>query len=74
MTFPFSNAVMDRARRAAVALTALLALGATGCGAGRSGREAPDAARPSFLLVSIDTLRADHLGCYGYPRATSPAI
>ena len=27
-----------------------------------------------FLLVTIDTLRADHLGCYGYTRATSPAL
>lgn len=26
------------------------------------------------ILVSIDTLRADHLGCYGYRRETSPAI
>ncbi len=26
------------------------------------------------LLISIDTLRADHLGCYGYPRPTSPCI
>ena len=26
------------------------------------------------ILISIDTLRADHLGCYGYDRATSPAI
>lgn len=26
------------------------------------------------LLVSIDTLRADHLGVYGYHRATSPRI
>jgi arylsulfatase A-like enzyme len=26
------------------------------------------------LLVSIDTLRADRLGCYGYERATSPAL
>jgi len=26
------------------------------------------------LLISIDTLRADHLGCYGYERDTSPAI
>jgi multiple sugar transport system permease protein len=25
-----------------------------------------------IILVSIDTLRADHLGCYGYFRATSP--
>jgi len=26
------------------------------------------------LLVSIDTLRADHVHCYGYGRETSPAI
>jgi arylsulfatase A-like enzyme len=26
------------------------------------------------LLISIDTLRADHLGIYGYPRPTSPVI
>jgi len=26
------------------------------------------------LLVSIDTLRRDHLGCYGYGRETSPRI
>ncbi|MFQ5514426.1 MAG: sulfatase [Myxococcota bacterium] len=26
------------------------------------------------LLISIDTLRADHLGAYGYARETSPAI
>jgi arylsulfatase A-like enzyme len=24
------------------------------------------------ILISLDTLRADHLGAYGYPRATSP--
>lgn len=24
--------------------------------------------------MSLDTLRADHLGCYGYPRATSPHL
>ena len=27
-----------------------------------------------MLLVSIDTLRADRLGCYGYGRDTSPAL
>lgn len=32
-------------------------------------------ARPRLiLLVSIDTLRADHLGCYGYDRPTSPHL
>ena len=28
----------------------------------------------SVVLISIDTLRADHLGVYGYDRPTSPAI
>lgn len=28
----------------------------------------------NVILITIDTLRADHLGCYGYPRATSPKI
>lgn len=28
----------------------------------------------NVILVSIDTLRADHLGVYGYGRDTSPAI
>ena len=27
-----------------------------------------------IIYFDIDTLRADHLGCYGYHRATSPAI
>jgi arylsulfatase A-like enzyme len=27
-----------------------------------------------ILYIDIDTLRADHLGCYGYERATSPHI
>ncbi len=26
------------------------------------------------LLISVDTLRADHLGCYGYSRDTSPFL
>ncbi len=30
--------------------------------------------RPNVLLVSIDSLRADHLGSYGYERDTSPTI
>jgi arylsulfatase A-like enzyme len=29
---------------------------------------------PDIFLFSIDTLRADHLGCYGYPLPTSPRI
>jgi arylsulfatase A-like enzyme len=30
--------------------------------------------RPDVVLVSVDTLRADRLGCYGNPRPVSPAI
>ncbi|HAC81752.1 MAG TPA: hypothetical protein DCG06_15745, partial [Deltaproteobacteria bacterium] len=30
--------------------------------------------RPNILLISIDSLRADHLGSYGYARNTSPNI
>src|SRR5262249_17925985 len=29
---------------------------------------------PNVVLISLDTVRPDHLGCYGYPRATSPNI
>jgi arylsulfatase A-like enzyme len=29
---------------------------------------------PSVLLISLDTLRADHLGLYGYARDTSPYL
>ncbi|MBN2105430.1 sulfatase-like hydrolase/transferase [bacterium] len=29
---------------------------------------------PNVLFIIIDTLRADHLGCYGYNRNTSPNI
>ncbi|HEV8112275.1 MAG TPA: sulfatase [Planctomycetota bacterium] len=32
------------------------------------------AAHPNVLILSIDTLRADHLSSYGYRRATSPRI
>ncbi len=32
------------------------------------------AARPNVLVYLIDTLRADHLGSYGYQRPTSPHI
>lgn len=30
--------------------------------------------RLNVVLISIDTLRPDHLGCYGYGRDTSPTI
>src|SRR3989442_1266336 len=45
------------------------------CGGGRARSSGPSAGpRQNVLLVTVDTLRPDHLGCYGYHRATSPNI
>ena len=30
--------------------------------------------KPSIILISIDTLRADHLSCYGYGRVETPHL
>ena len=29
---------------------------------------------PTIILITLDTTRADHLGCYGYVRPPSPNI
>jgi arylsulfatase A-like enzyme len=34
----------------------------------------PAPGTPNVLLIVIDTLRADHLSAYGYPRPTTPEI
>ncbi len=34
----------------------------------------PKSDRPNIIVFLADTLRADHLSCYGYPAETSPAI
>ncbi|MFN0149401.1 MAG: sulfatase [bacterium] len=33
-----------------------------------------DDPRPNVILISIDSLRGDRLGCYGYPRPVSPTL
>jgi arylsulfatase A-like enzyme len=53
--------------RCAALLAALL--GASSCGEERSS---PDA--PNIVLITVDTLRADHLGCYGHDRDTTPHV
>jgi arylsulfatase A-like enzyme len=42
--------------------------------AARARLGAPGPERPHVIVLLVDALRADHLGCYGYGRATSPAI
>jgi arylsulfatase A-like enzyme len=41
---------------------------------GARGRPSPPANAPNVLIVTVDTLRADRLGCAGYARATTPRI
>jgi arylsulfatase A-like enzyme len=71
---------MPRARRASVLSAARVSLAAGlaawalgGCSLLEPG-ELPkgDPGQPDIILVSIDTLRADHLGSYGHIRDTSP--
>src|SRR6185436_12408394 len=38
----------------------------------RLGEERPN--YEHLVLVTIDTLRADHVSCYGYPRETTPFL
>jgi arylsulfatase A-like enzyme len=56
-------------RVAAAGMLAAAALLLPGCPA-----KPPDPARPDIVLVVVDTLRADHLGAYGYKPPTSPQI
>ena len=48
---------------------ALLVLGLGGCGGG-----AGDGRPRNAILISIDTLRPDHLSCYGHEQPTSPTL
>ncbi len=55
-------------RRSSLITTMLLSamlVSTVGCG---------EAAPPNVLLIVVDTLRADHVGCYGHRRDTSPAV
>jgi choline-sulfatase len=59
--------------RAVVLAPILLAL-STGACSRREGTSRPDGTRPSVLLVTIDTLRADRLGAYGDAQARTPHL
>jgi len=77
-----------RAVLGGVALTALLAAACGGGDEPAAPRrlssgdwplsvQLPGAVAPRYervILVTIDTLRADHVSCYGYPRVTTPFL
>ena len=44
-------------------------------GSGAAGEPRPDkASRRDVFLITIDTLRADHVHCYGYHRVQTPSL
>ena len=65
-----SRSPFQHVRRAAAILMPLLALACAAC---PGGGPAPPP-RTNLLVVTVDSLRADHLGCAGFPAAQTPAI
>lgn len=55
-------------------LVLLISCSATGCGPEPGSPPDAAAARPSVILISLDTLRADHMSLYGYERDTTPYL
>ncbi|MEM7308073.1 MAG: sulfatase [Planctomycetota bacterium] len=52
----------------------LASLALAGCGGSPAPGPSDAPAARNLILISIDTLRADRLGCYGYDRDTSPEL
>lgn len=57
--------------RTSLITAAILSATLLACGAEQAGR---DADRPNVLLITMDTTRADRIGCYGYAGGTTPAL
>jgi len=82
MTTGKSKSVAKRAALLAIVAVAAVLLAVVGLerahmpGSGSETEAAPEEsiADYSILIIVIDALRADHLGCYGYARDTSPFI
>ena len=81
--FYYNSFMRNRNRKRKWLLAAVTALAAgmfvCVCAVSSCKRQARPGAKPpptgpNVLLISIDTLRPDHLGCYGYHRKTSPRI
>ena len=64
---PLPATSLSRLLTASFCITVLLA-----AGCGRNRQQA--SGRRNVVLIILDTVRADHLSCYGYDRSTSPTI
>ncbi len=67
--------LLSRAFAAALVATATLACASRAQVPAAAPPAAPPAGAPfNLVIVTLDTLRADHLGCYGYFRDTTPHL
>lgn len=55
-------------------MPAILAAIFAGCGDNSLPSLEPEMDRPNLVIISLDTLRADRVGAYGYDRPTTPAL
>ena len=60
---------MSQSGMMAALMGLLLAVASAGGQDAHAGR-----AKPNIVFIMIDTLRSDHVGCYGYKRKTTPNI
>jgi hypothetical protein len=69
--------VRERTSSLVAAIPALivgLACCAIGCGSGRGAELPLSHTETNVILFTLCSLRADHLGVYGYPKNTSPRL
>ena len=74
-----TGAGLDRMLHAAVAgvlavVVAALVLPGLWTRAAGAAQPGAGATRPNVLLIVMDTLRADHVSAYGYPKPTTPSL
>jgi choline-sulfatase len=55
-------------------LSSVLPLGAPASAQSSTAQPSGDKNPPDVYLITIDTLRADHVGCYGYKQVETPAL
>ncbi|MEM8995334.1 MAG: sulfatase [Acidobacteriota bacterium] len=77
LSAPASEPVDEPAQGGVILVAPTIALDGAADADSATAATRPGAAtedRPHLVVYLIDTLRADHLGAYGYPRDTSPHI